>query len=259
MAEYSFFIDESGTASPKSYITSPYFCLCGVLIPKKHGEKLKDDFAALKVKYFGKSTFVFHATELRYNLRIRCKSLDKFSDDLSLILTKNYFLLLYVVVDKEKAVNLGWDLSATVYKRSYRILLSNFLKFLEAKRLKGKIFAEASNFGQDQYLYKAFAELIGSGISEAGITHRMAKTRLPSICFVTKFNNGAEEQLCDLFGTFGRIEAELLKGLREESSFDSFEKVILNFGRKRLFLGHNAAKKRKQFLYEQIDSLKFLP
>ncbi|HSW90256.1 MAG TPA: DUF3800 domain-containing protein [Patescibacteria group bacterium] len=225
MESYNIFIDESGTASPNSYQSSPYFTLAGVLINDLHGGKLKKELDELKLKYFGKKSYILHANEVKYHLKKRGKRLEDFSKDLDKLLNKCYFSLLFVTVDKKKAYSLGLD-AVYVYRQTYTILLSNMLKFLSAKQMKGQIFAEASNSGQDLHLYNAFFHLIRRGIDRLAITHDQAREHLTCLSFVTKPNNDAEEQISDLFGFFGRLKMEIDRKVSKIDDLDPFEKVI---------------------------------
>lgn len=258
MDTYGIFMDESGSSDPKSYKVSPYFALCGVLINEKNGKKLDKEFRKLKVKYFKNEDFVLHSSDIRYHLNKNNKSLADFSKDLKKILTGCYFSLLYVVIDKEKVFKMGWT-TVTIYKETYTILLANVLKFLTAKNLRGKIFAEASNATQDINLYEAFFHLIRRGIDRLSITNKDARKHLTHLCFVTKLNNDAEEQLTDLFGIYGRLKLELQKGKRNKQSLDPFENVIFEIAEKNLFKGTLAKDTKKIKLYRAINSFKLLP
>jgi len=160
---------------------------------------------------------------LRFNLLKRGKSLKFFSYDLEKVFKKCHFILLYVIVNKEKALKQGWN-SQKLYRQTYMVLLSNMLKFLIAKKTRGRIFAEASNVSQDINIYNAFFHLIRRGISTISITHKEAKKHFTSLCFVTKINNDPEEQLADFFGVYGRLKMDLKLGKRKRQDFNSFEK-----------------------------------
>lgn len=100
-------------------------------------------------------------------------------------------------------------------------MLSNLLEFLVKKNAKVEIFAEASNLGQDQYLYKAFVRLIQLGIRKKNISHQLSKKIFTSLCFVTKLNYDAGTQLADLFGFFGKLK--IME--KESKNLDYFEKA----------------------------------
>lgn len=205
MNKYHVFIDESGTAELSNYKKSPYFSLCAVIIDENNNKKLRKDFEQLKLKYFNRKNFVLHAVDLRWNLKVREKSLQKFSKDLEKIIDRCNFYIIYVLTKKEHALEKSWT-SKTIYERSYQSLLSNLLEFLVKKNAKVEIFAEASNLGQDQYLYKAFVRLIQLGIKKKNISHQLTRNIFTSLCFVTKLNHDSGTQLADLFGFFGKLK-----------------------------------------------------
>lgn len=258
MDQYNFFIDESGSANPKTFLDSPYFSLCGVLITDKNRKILKANFERLKIKYFKQKNFVFHASEIKYQLRKNKQPLEAFVKDLKIILLACDYSLIYVVVNKEKAKRKGWN-AIHIYKETYSIILANLLRFLVAKKIKGQIFAEASNFAQDTNLYKSFFYLIRRGLDNPLIDNKEARSRFTSLSFVTKNNNDAEEQLADFFGIFGRLKIELDLKIRSENQLNGFEKLIKNIAEKRLFVVKNAKDERKISLYKEIDSFKIIP
>jgi hypothetical protein len=234
MSSYRIFIDESGTAKPETYKVSPYFSLCGVLIGGENGHKLTLKLNFLKEKYFANKNFVIHAADLRWNLKVRKKTLSAFAIDLGIILNECRFYLLYSLVYKEKSLKANW-VSKTVYEYSYKSLLESMLKFLVTKKMRGEIVAEISSFNQDQHLYKVFVKLIQLGIKKFRINHSQAKTTLSSLSFVTKLNNDAESQLADLFGIFGRLQEEINSRIREKTSLDELEEVVYRVGKQRIY------------------------
>lgn len=258
MDSYYIYIDESGSSDPKSFPSSPYFTLCGLLINEKNREKLRTDLKKLKKKYFSDENYVLHASDLKFHLKSRNKDLKNFAKDLKIVLNGTFFTLMYVTVDKKSAYASGWDV-VHVYKQTFTILLANMLKFLVAKNLKGQIFAEASNANQDIHLYQAFFHLIRRGINWVSITNKSARLHFTSLCFVTKLNNDSEEQLCDLFGVYGRLEREIKLKKRILSDLNPFERVIFDCAGKKLFKGNAAKAQRKSELYHAINSLKIIP
>ncbi|MDA1080050.1 MAG: hypothetical protein O2840_05170, partial [bacterium] len=198
------------------------------------------------------------ASELRYQLKKRKKLLSGFTKGLEFVLQNCDFYLLYVVVEKKMAQKRGWD-SVYIYKQTYLLLLSNLLKFLTAKKRNGQIFSEASNISQDTHLYNAFFHLIRRGIADSLITNVQARQRFTSLCFVTKPNNDAEEQLADFFGIYGRLKMEIEEKIRSPSKLDDFEVLISKIANKSLFRVTNAQAARKVRLYKEIDSFKIIP
>lgn len=258
MDSYGFFIDESGSADPKTFAHSPCFTLCGILITAKNRRILKVLSDELKMKYFGSKKFIFHSAQLRFQLRRNNKSLSAFTNDFKAILQNCSFWVVFTVVHKKKAFDKGWD-AIHVYQQSYKVLLANLLKFLYAKNIKGEIYAEASSASQDSYLYNAFFHLIRRGIERLGITNKLAKQYFTSLSYVTKPNNDIEEQLADILSMYGRLRMAIESNERLQDDLDCFEKLVYSIASKRLLAITNASNPKKVALYAQINPFKKLP
>ena len=255
---YCFFIDESGSATPNNFKQSSYFTLCGVLIGERSRAKLLKEFNELKVKYFGRKGFVIHQVSLRSDLKHKRKKEEAFASDLRKVLARNSFYVLFVSVDKYKAHNQSW-IQSTVYKRTYNIFVANLVKFLIAKKINGKMYAEASSHTQDMYLYKSLFHYLANGIKKLGIKPADVKKHLTSLSFVTKINNDPEEQLADLFGICGKIQHEIDKGEIAEDFLDAIDRVIYDSMQRKLFKISNATKLSKRKLYKSIKPFYKLP
>ena len=131
---YNFFLDESGNSDIKSYVESPCFTVCGVLISQNTCIPLKLDFEKLKLKYFKDKNYIIHSVKLRNKLwymwgKSNNNILQDFAKDLDKLLRSHPFFLLLVTVDKEKAFKRSWDKKA-LYDRVYRSIIGNLIKFL---------------------------------------------------------------------------------------------------------------------------------
>lgn len=254
---FCIFIDESGWADLKSIKQSPYFTLCGVVVNEQNRQKFAQEWNQLKQTHFGSSDYIMHKVNLRKILTAN-KNMDAFLKDLELFFLHNHFFLLFVVVEKQKAINFSWQ-NKTVYERSYRFIIGNLIKFLIAKNSIGKIHAEASNVQQDIFLYSSFFHYIANGIPHLNISPQDVKQHLTSVAFVTKLNNDPEEQLADLFGTLGKIYAEIKNKKNERSKLDKLDKLLYKVMESNLF-GKGVPKlSRKIVLYKDIDSFGILP
>jgi len=253
---YLIFIDESGTSDIKSYKNQPFFTLVGLVISSENRKKLNTDFQDLKQKHFGAKGYVIHNTEIVRHLKTP-KKVQDFAVDLGKFLQKHQFFVLYTNTNKEKAFRLGW-VKVTTLNRSYRILLSNLLKFLIAKNLRGNIVSEASNPEQDIIIYKSMFHLLVNGIERLKILPKQAKQHMTSLSFVTKQNNDAEEQIADLFGPCPRIIKNIENKVMVEGDLNPIQKVLLHSFKSKLFVGR-AKKKNKLKLYKEINSGVELP
>jgi len=243
-------------ANPKMHNASPYFSLCGVVINEEFRNKIEKEFHTLKIKHFKKDV-VIHYSELRKLLNKNEKVI-AFSEDLEKLLNKFPFFLLYVIVDNKKANAYSWNSKAS-YRKVYREIVGNLIKFLLAKNAMGKIFSEASNSLQDISLYESFFHYIANGIPQVSISPLDVKKHLTAVSFVTKANNDTEEQIADLFAAMGRIKIEVDKGIKKEEDLDSIEKVLFKIARKNLFVGRSAKKASKVLLYNSINSFLIIP
>ncbi|MEK7526642.1 MAG: DUF3800 domain-containing protein [Patescibacteria group bacterium] len=258
MDKYTIFIDESGTATIGNPKTSPYFTVCGFVSSQKTSTKLKESLNALKFKYFKNKSYILHNTEIRRDLKYRKRSISDFAKDLNLLLRQHNFFLLFVIVDKNKALEWSWK-TQTVYRKSYKEIIGNLVKFLIAKDVVGSICSEASSIQQDLFIYQAFVHYVANGIDELSISYKEVKEHLTSLSFVTKLNNDAEEQIADLFGSIGRTYIELQEGKRSLENLDPIEQVLIASLEKNMFNGLKAKIERKKQLYNKIVPMVILP
>ncbi len=256
MKKFCIFIDESGMSNPKMYKVSPYFSLCGLVLNEASREKIKKDLDSLKLKYF-KKNIILHSSELRRLLKTKEK-IESFANDLGKILKGHSFFLLFIVVNNQKAKDYSWN-SVAIYRKTYREIVGNLIKFLIAKDSTGVIFSEASNVSQDIALYQSFFHYIANGIPQLEIKPSDVKERLTAVNFVTKANNDIEEQLADLFACMGRIIIEIKNGTKKEADLDPIEKLLHEVINVNLFGKNNATNPKKAKLYTSINSFSVLP
>lgn len=256
MKKYCIFIDESGMSNPKMYKVSPYFSLCGLVLNESSREKIKKNLDSLKLKYF-KKNIILHSSELRRQLETK-ENIGSFANDLGKILKGYSFFLLFVVVGNEKAKNYSWN-SIAVYRKTYREIIGNLIKFLIAKNSTGAVFSEASNVSQDIALYQSFFHYIANGIPSLGIKPSDVKECLTAVNFVTKANNDIEEQLADLFASMGRVIVEIKNGTKKNADLDPIEKLLYEVISKNLFGNNKAKKPTKIKLYSSINSFSTIP
>ncbi len=254
---YNIFIDESGWADVKTYKVSKYYTMCGLVISEGGRKTLKVELDKLKQKYFRDKLFILHSVKLKRILKTEDR-VKNFADDLEKLLKKTPFYLLIVVVNKERAHKLSW-INSTVYERCYRSLIGNLVKFLIAKGAMGHIHAEASSTEQDIHLYKSFFHYIAHGLDRLSISSDDVKQHLTTVSFVTKINNDCEEQMADLFGICGKINAQLENGEIRIENLDPLDAVIYNSMQKRLFNISNAKTPKKISLYKDINPLVKFP
>lgn len=256
--KYSIFIDESGMGDPKTYKISPYYSLCALVVPNERRETLKTQLEELKLKYFGSKNYVIHNSEIKRDLRHRRRSLENFSKEIKKILSPTPFFLLTVIVDKKKAFERSW-LHSTVYEKTSKFVIGEIIKFLVAKKAQGSIYIEASEAEKDLITYKSFFHYLANGIPTLTISSEEVKLRTTSLCFVTKFNNDAEEQLTDIFACSRIIKTKIESNISKIEKLDSFDSTILAISKSKYFIPSSAKKLLKMKLYGSINSLAILP
>lgn len=259
---YNIFLDESGNSDLKSYGDSPYFTVCGVLVSEKTRIQLRKGFEELKLKYFKDKKYIVHSVVLRKTLWWkwhidRPNYLAEFARDLDKFLKSFPFYLLMVTVQKEKALKRTWN-KKVFYERVYRGIIGNLVKFLTARDAIGNIYSEACSLEQDVYLYQSFFHFATNGMSRLGIDPKTVKRHLTSLCFVTKKNHDCEEQIADLFGSFGRIELEIKKGIIKVENLDEINQVLYQSMKKQLVVPKAIINQKKE-LYESINPFVVLP
>lgn len=251
------FIDETG--KPDKADKSEYFCLSTIVINDKNREKLKIGFEELKQKYFGSRSYVIHGSELKRDLRNVKKDQTEFAKDLRRMVLPIGFFALCTITDKEKAYHLGWQ-KITILERSYRMILSNLIKFVMAKEYKGQIIAEASAHEQDLHLYKNFFHFMANGISRLGVSTEDVKKHVTAISYVTKQNGDCETQLVDLLAGVIEIKHKLNLKQIKTSDVSEFDQEVLKIFENKLFVPNvKGGDKKKKELYKALTAFVIYP
>ncbi|MBU1200693.1 DUF3800 domain-containing protein [Patescibacteria group bacterium] len=244
------FIDETGKVDKKD--KSEYFCLSAIIINDVNRERLKNGLEKLKQKYFGSKGYVIHGSQVKRGLKHKKKDLNKFSKDFRKIALSINFFALCTITDKHKAYSRGW-LKTTILEKSYRMILSNLIKFVMAKDYKGQIIAEASAHEQDLHLYKNFFHFMANGIPKLHISTDDVKKHVTAISYVTKQNDDNETQFVDLLAGVIKIKHKLDSGQITKDQISDFDKELLYILERKLFTtSARVIKKRKSELYKAI-------
>jgi len=251
------FIDETGKPDKKD--KSEYFCLSAIVINDLNRDRLKDSLGKLKQKYFGSKSYVIHGSQIKRDLKYQKKDLVQFSKDLRKIIMPINFFTLCTITDKNKAYSRGW-LKTTILEKSYRIILSNLIKFVMAKDYRGQIIAEASAHEQDLHLYKNFFHFMANGIPKLRINTNDVKKHVTAISYVTKQNDDNETQFVDLLAGVIKIKHKLDSKKITIEQVSDFDKELLFILEKKLFaMNTKVSKKRKIELYKAITSYATYP
>jgi hypothetical protein len=251
------FIDETGKPDKKD--KSEYFCLSAIVINDVNRKCLKDEMGKLKQKYFGTRKYVIHGSQIKRDLIHRKKDPNKFSKDFRRMSLSINFFALCTIINKKKAYSRDW-LKTTILEKSYKMILSNLIKFVMAKDYRGQIIAEASAHEQDLHLYKNFFHFMSNGIPKLRISTDDVKKHVTAISYVTKQNDDSETQFVDLLAGVIKIKHKLDSKQITMDQVSDFDKELLYILEKKLFVTNTrVVKKRKSELYKAITAYAKFP
>jgi hypothetical protein len=254
---YKLFIDELGTADPKD-LTSDLYILSGCSVSKTECQTIKNWSEHIKFKYWGRTNIVFHSREIGrkendFLIFKDTKVFDSFSKDLFDFLKNMNFKMFFIVVDKKRAREAGWD-KIKVYKDTTVYLIKNFLLTLFASGSRGEIIIESASAEKDIYLLHAFNYFMSSGIQELDIDYKETRELLTSVSFVTKHNHDIEEQIADLFAY-----AAKLKYLGNQNHKNDYDKKMVSMLNLKIFQVPINAGKTKDKFFKHIHPFLVLP
>ena len=210
-------LDETGKASFKHQ--SKNFVLSGIIVPENFKPKLNKAMCKLKKKYFDNDEIVFHCRDiLRKKGPFAClrEDLDKeikFWSEFTSILNSEKISLAFVIADKKKAKNLGWN-EVAILRKSYNKILEEFVK-KHLKTINGKIIVE-SDASQDKYLIEAHTRLQGVGIPSEGITGSNYREKITSLSLVNKLNLDDDVQIADSLAVMADMVYEIKMGQKKK-------------------------------------------
>lgn len=255
---YRLFIDESGIANPA---IPGLYILAGCSVNKTECSALKILADQIKFKYWGRTDIVFHSREMSRCEGDFCILKDvakhtEFMRDLENFLSVSRFRMLFIVVDKQKAKQAGWN-EAKVYKDTTISLVRNFLLSLLTTEARGEMIIESASAEKDKYLLDAFAYFLGSGIVRPIVSYEIIQDTITSVSFVTKKNHDTEEQIADLFG----YAAKLKYFHDNKISFKngSYETMMLKLLRQRIFVVPASAGEKKSVYFKEMNPFLVLP
>lgn len=219
-------IDETGKASLKHL--SKNFVLSGIIIPENFKEQLNNSMRRLKDKYFSDSELVFHCRDMLRKkgpfawFRDDPQKEKQFWKDFIAIIKNKKISLIFVIVDKKRAKNLGWN-EIAILKKSYNAILESFVKNHLDKKTHGKIIVE-SDPAQDIYLIGAHTRLQGIGIPSEGITGSDYRKKITSLSLVNKLNLDDDIQIADNLAIMADTIYQMKRGNKKK--LNSIEKMI---------------------------------
>ena len=173
------FIDELGSPSPQAKSQSIYI-LCGILLSEYTRQSLEIISNQIKFKYWNRTDVVFHSRDIgrkqgNFSILNDKKLSGNFEKDLLQFLMHGQYSLFSVVVDKRK-IPKNWN-EITIYKRTSREIIKNFIFALLAQRTKGKLTIESATAEKDFYYHKSAGYFLSNGFPEYGIRLKYEKKK----------------------------------------------------------------------------------
>lgn len=259
--KYRLYIDELGTASPADYYSKLYI-LSGCSVRKSDCSSIKIYADQIKFKYWGHTNVVFHSREigrLENDFEIFKNNEQKFKEfieDLKNFLNISKFKMFFIVVDKKKARQAGWDV-IKIHKDTTTFLVRNFLLILLTNDVSGEIIIESASAQKDIHLLEAFNYFLGAGIPSLNIDYKLTQDTLTSVAFVTKKNHDIEEQIADLFAYGAKLKYEINCGKKIKKGL--YEHMILSLFNNKIFSISDKTNFEKKRLYKDVEPFLCIP
>jgi hypothetical protein len=258
MKNINLFIDELGSASPKSTASNIYL-LSGIMISRESQEDLKIKADQIKFKYFNNTEIVFHSRDIGRKQGVFIKLQDisinsRFERDIIKLLNTGSFRLFSVLVDKQK-IPKNWT-EKTIYKKTSDYIIKNFiLALLAQKNCHGRLIVESATSEKDFYYHKAANYYLSNGFKSLGIDYSDVQNVLTEISFVTKKNNDIEEQVADLLAYGIKLKYQNNKNQK----YSWYENALIKVVENKLFTINPQTGQKKKRFYSQIQNYKILP
>lgn len=253
----NFFIDELGSPSPQSS-KQPIYILSGILLTEHASQNLETISNQIKFKYWNKTEVVFHSREIGrkqgdFKILNDNSISSNFEKDILQFLSHGQYSLFSVIVDKKKLPK-NWN-EITIYKRSSREIIKNFVFALLAQKTKGKLTIESATAEKDFYYHKSAGHFLSNGFPSFDIAYSDVQNVLTEISYVTKKNNDIEEQIADLLAYGIRLKYETTR----KSRLSSYEKKLIKIVESKLFKIDPKTGAKKMKFYSKIKSYVVIP
>jgi hypothetical protein len=254
-SEYKLFIDELGVASVKD-VQSEVYILAGCSVNEADRHEIKTWADHIKFKYWGRTDIVLHSREVwrkenDFGVLKNKKIFSEFLDDMERFLSCSKFKMFFVLVDKQKAREAGWN-DKKIYQETAYFIVKNFLLTLLSSDSTGKVIIESSTAEKDFYFHKALGFFLAEGIAELRVGYKKIQETVTSISFVTKKNHDIEEQIADFFAYAAKCK--YLKKRKKPLKEGEYEQMILKLLEKKLFKIPVGAGVGKMKYFKEMDS-----
>ncbi|MDO8659260.1 MAG: DUF3800 domain-containing protein [Candidatus Parcubacteria bacterium] len=223
-------IDESGKASYDH--KSELFVLSGIVIPEKFKPKLDKLTRKLKKKYFKNEEIVFHSRDM-YRKKgpfamLKDNKIEKsFWSEYIVIVEVPEISVMFIIVDKKKAKQKGWNQKA-ILKRAYLKILEEFANKQLKPGVNGKIIVE-SDPSQDFYLIEAHNRIQGMGTSDGTMSASEYRQKITSLSLVNKANLDIDIQMADTLAPIAGMMYghNVLKKERQTSQIEQLKEKLI--------------------------------
>jgi len=218
-------IDESGKAAYSHM--SKLFVLSGIVIPEKFKPQLDKLIRKLKKKYFKDEEIIFHSRDMYRKkgpfviLQDSQKELEFWSEFIS-FLDDPEISILFIIVNKEKARDKGWQ-QETILKRAYQKILEEFADKQLKLGVNGKIITE-SDPSQDFYLIQAHNLIQSKGTSDGTMSASEYRQKITSLSLVNKMNLDIDIQMADALAPIAGMMYEF-NTLRKPKKMNEIEQM----------------------------------
>lgn len=195
--EYILFADET-KKTPKN----PYFCFAGFIIKRcDYEDILVPRITELKQKHFGKTSIIFHYTDMKNNkgdfVNFKDNTVrNKFWTEFVGILSSLNITTIGVYFDQTKMKEIYDNGSTTNYDIAFRFLLENYMHFLKINDGVGAICIESRTFNENMFLERNQFDYIEKG--SIYFDKKETSAHLSSISFTIKGDNCIGLQIADI-------------------------------------------------------------
>ena len=219
MDEYILFADETGKAPH-----NPYFCFAGYAIKRsEYVDYLIPAINSLKEKTFGKTSVVFHYTEMKgnkndFSVFIDSTIRNRFWGEFVGIFSKLNIVVLGVYYDENIMRACFGKGGTTSYDIAFRHLLENYVHFLRSVKGIGAICIESRTSKENMFLQTNYFDYINNG--SIYYTPNDTKYHLASIGFIIKEDNCVGLQVADI------LPSRLMRIVNGQKDYYGMDAVI---------------------------------
>lgn len=173
---FRLYIDESGDHTYKEHPDHPqkrYLCLTGVILPySQENHDMEHALISLKNDHFSThadgSPIIFHRKEIVEKTGDFCVLLDEekckdFNCDLLNIIEKQFYVVIAVVIDKIKHLEIYGGVAFHPYHYCMSILLERYCGWMKLHNYIGDVMAESRGKKEDRKLEKAYIDTYQHG------------------------------------------------------------------------------------------------